>query len=81
MGQSGTDVLLCTFESNNAGFSSFPVGETSVLRVIIVPLHHGLKKEALHHVTIREKQRRQENCHVQNFFTLYELSCGVHMKE
>jgi hypothetical protein len=77
VGQSGTYVLLCTFESNNAGFSSFPVGETSVMRVIIVPLHHGLKKEALHHVTIREKQRRQDNCHAQKFLTLCELSCGV----
>jgi hypothetical protein len=26
-GQSGADVLLCTFESTNAGFSSFPVRE------------------------------------------------------
>jgi hypothetical protein len=26
-GQSGADVLLCTFESTNAGFNSFPVRE------------------------------------------------------
>jgi hypothetical protein len=66
---------------SNAGFSLFPVRETYVLRVILVPLHNCLKKEALHHVTIREKQKRHENCHLQNFLTLCELSCGVHMKE
>ncbi len=38
MGPSLADVLLCTFESTNAGFSSFSFEKTSVLRVIIVPL-------------------------------------------
>jgi hypothetical protein len=42
-GPSVTDILLCTLESTNAGFSSFPMRYTSVLKVIIVPLqdiHH-----------------------------------------
>jgi hypothetical protein len=33
--QSGADVLLCTYESNTAGFTSFLQEETSVRRVII----------------------------------------------
>jgi hypothetical protein len=37
-GPTGADVPLCTFESTNAGFSSFSVRDTSVLRVITVPL-------------------------------------------
>ncbi len=35
MGPSLADVLLCTFESTNAGFSSFLFEKTSVLRLII----------------------------------------------
>jgi hypothetical protein len=51
-GPTGADVPLCTFESTNAGFSSFSVRDTSVLRVIIVPLQDFLRKETLHHVEI-----------------------------
>ncbi len=52
--QSGACVLLCTFESTNAGFSSFPVIKTSVPRVTIVPLPHFLINENLHHVDSTE---------------------------
>jgi hypothetical protein len=44
-GQSGVDVLLCSFESSNAGFFSFPERDISVLRVIIVPLQHSHKQK------------------------------------
>jgi hypothetical protein len=46
-GQSGADVLLCTFESNNVGFPSFPVRENSFLRVILIPLQHVFINETL----------------------------------
>ncbi len=52
MGPSLADVLLCTFESTNAGFSSFPL---TVLGVIIVPLQHFLLNETLQHVNNTEK--------------------------
>jgi hypothetical protein len=48
--QSGAGVLLGMFESTNAGFSSFPVRDTSVLRVNIFPLQDFLINETLHHV-------------------------------
>jgi hypothetical protein len=46
-GLSGADVLLCTFESNDAGCPSFPVRENSFLRVILVPLQHFFINETL----------------------------------
>jgi hypothetical protein len=52
MGPSLADVLLCTFQSTNAGYSSFE--ETSVLRVILVPLQHFLTNETLHQVDSTE---------------------------
>jgi hypothetical protein len=55
MGPSLADVLLCTFESTNAGFSLFPFEKTSVLGVIIVPLQHFLLNETLQHVDSTEK--------------------------
>ena len=54
MGPFLADVLLCTFESTNAGFSSFPVRDTSVLRVILVSLHHFLINETLDQVVSTE---------------------------
>jgi hypothetical protein len=50
-GPSGADVLLCTFEITNSGFSSF-----SVLRVIKVPLQHFLINETLLHVDSTENK-------------------------
>ncbi len=62
MGPSLADVLLCTFESTCAGFSSFPLKKllswaekTSVLGVITVPLQHFLLNETLQHVDSTEK--------------------------
>jgi hypothetical protein len=55
MGPSLADVLLCTFESTNAGFSSFLWKKTYVLRVIVVPLQHFLLNETLHHLDSTEK--------------------------
>jgi hypothetical protein len=49
------DVLLCTFETTNAGFSSFPVRKTFVLRVFSVHLQHFLLKETLYQVDSTEK--------------------------
>ena len=56
-GPSGADVLLCSFESTNACFSSFPLRKlkTSVLRIIIVPLQHFPINETLDHVDSTEK--------------------------
>jgi hypothetical protein len=53
MGPSLADVLLCTFESTNAGFPS-SCDETSVLRVILAPLQHFLINETLHQVDSTE---------------------------
>jgi hypothetical protein len=53
-GPSLADVLLCTFQSTNAGFSSFPFEETSALRVILVPLQHFLMNETLHQMDSTE---------------------------
>ncbi len=50
MGPSLADVLLCTFESTNAGFSSFPVR-----KLIIVPQQPFLLNETLHQVNSTEK--------------------------
>ncbi len=54
MGPSLADVLLCTFESTNAGFSSFPLRKL-LSWVIIVPLQHFLLNETLQHVNSTEK--------------------------
>ncbi len=62
MGPSLADVLLCTFESTNAGFSSFPV-KTSGLSVILVPPQHFLINETLYQVDSTEKKIIQDNCH------------------
>jgi hypothetical protein len=63
MGPSLADVLLCTFESTNAGFSSFPVRKLLGLRVILVPLQHFLIYETLHQVDSTEKKITQDMCH------------------
>jgi hypothetical protein len=63
MGPSLADVLLCTFESTNAGLVFFIFcEETEVLRVILVPLQHFLLKETLHQVDSTEHKITQDNC-------------------
>ncbi len=54
-GPSGADVPFCVFESTNAGFSPFPVRDTSVLRVITVSLQDFLISEIPNHVYSLEK--------------------------
>jgi hypothetical protein len=81
MGPSLADVLLCTFESTNAGFSTFP--ETSVLRVILVPLQNFLENETLHQVDSTEKKIiqdiLQDNCHVPYFEYYVNIVVNVHV--
>jgi hypothetical protein len=55
MGPSLADVLLCMFESANAGFIFISCEKTSVLRVMIAPLQHFLLNETLHQVDSTEK--------------------------
>ncbi len=54
MGPSLADVLLCTFESTNTGFSFISCDAISVLRVILAPLQHFLINETLHQVDSTE---------------------------
>ncbi len=79
MGPSLADVLLCTFESINAGFSSFSVRETSVLRVILAPLQHFFINETLHQVDSTEYKIRQDNCDVPYFEDYVNTVVNVHI--